>query len=53
MGNVQIVETMLANIDMLKFGSDFLAHAVLQGQKEMVDLFIEKGADVMNTPDTL
>jgi len=55
MGNLSLVETMIEqqNLDCFKFGPEFLAYSTLYGKKDIVDLFIGKGADIMNPPDTL
>jgi hypothetical protein len=53
MGNVAIVESMMEKVDMLRHGGDILHHAVSAGKKDIVDLVIRKGADVMNPPDRI
>jgi len=50
-GNASLVEPMLAKVDMLKFGGDLLHLACSGGKKEIVELLISKGADIMNPPE--
>ena len=49
--NKEVIETVLENIDIVKFGSDLLQIACVNGNKEAIDLLIEKGADIMSPPD--
>ena len=51
--NKEVIETVLENIDIVKFGSDLLQIACINGNKEAIDLLIEKGADIMSPPDVV
>jgi len=44
---------MLEKVDMLKFGGDLLHLACSQGKKDIVELLVRKGADVLNPPESV
>ena len=53
MGNPQMIEPMLKNVDMIKQGGDLLETAIAENKPEIVDLLIQKGADIMLPPDKI
>ena len=48
-----MVEQFLQNTDLLRFGGDLLQSAAFHGKADVVDLLIERGADVYNSPDII
>ena len=48
-----VIQTVLDNIDIVKYGSDLLQIACVNGNKDAIDLLIEKGADIMSPPDVV
>jgi len=52
-GNASLIEPMLEKVDMLKFGGDLLHLACAQGKKDIVELLVRKGADVLNPPESV
>ena len=50
-GNLAIIEPMLEKVDMLKYGADLLQIACKEGQSEVVNLLMKKGADLMAPPE--
>lgn len=49
----KVLSLPVEKVDMLRFGGDILHYAVSEGKKDIVDLVIRKGADVMNPPDRI
>jgi len=48
-----MIEPMLKNVDMIKQGGDLLETAIAENKPEIVELLIQKGADIMLPPDKL
>jgi len=53
MATREMIEPMLEKTDMLKFGGDLLASAIFHGKADIVQLLIERGADIMSPPDVI
>lgn len=52
-GDANLLGPMIDKVDLLKFGGDLLQAACAQGKKDMVELLMKKGADIMNPPDSI
>ena len=52
-GDPEMLKGVIDKIDMLKHGSDCMQMACAMGKERIVDLFIEKGVDIMNPPETV
>jgi hypothetical protein len=46
-----VIRTVLENMDVVKYGSDLLQIACVNGNKEALEILIEKGADIMSPPE--
>lgn len=51
LGNPTLIEPFLAKIDMLKYGGDLLSIACQEGKRDIVELFITRGADILSPPE--
>jgi len=51
MATKDMIEPMLEKTDLLKFGGDLLASACQHGKADILELLIQRGADVMNPPE--
>lgn len=53
--NKEMIENFLSqgNTDMLKFGGDLLQAAAFHGKAEIVDMFVDRGADIHNPPEDI
>jgi len=52
-GNTELAKTMSDRVDFLKYGGDLLHLAVKHGRSELVEHFLQKGANIMNPPETV
>jgi len=50
-GNASLIEPMLEKVDMLKYGGDLLQLACVQGKRDILELLVRKGADILNPPE--
>ena len=50
-GNASLIEPLLKDIDLLKFGGDLLQIACAEGKRDIVDLFISRGVDLATPPE--
>ena len=48
-----MIEPMLDKIDMIKQGGELIEMAISLGKADLIDLFIQKGADIMLPPDVI
>lgn len=48
-----MIEPMLSKIDLIKSGGDLLQAACFHGKRDLVELLIKKGADIMNAPGAI
>lgn len=53
LGNKAMIEPMLEKIDLIKYGADLLQLACSEGKKEIVDLLVSKGADILSPPESV
>ena len=52
-GNAMMLEPLMKDIDLYKFGGDLLQIACSEGKRDIVDLLISKGVDIMTPPDNV
>ena len=52
-GNAEMLGPMIEKVDMLKYGGDLLQAACTFGKRDILELLLNKGADLMNPPDAI
>jgi ankyrin repeat protein len=50
-GNMAMIEPMLEKIDLLKYGADLLQIACVEGKRDIVEMLIKRGVDIMAPPE--